>query len=41
MGEEPGERAQGQLAEPLPLAQEPFVEWRLLYADPGEQVALV
>src|SRR5262249_37572024 len=41
MGEEPRERVEGEHAEPLPLTQQPLVEWRFLYADPREQFALV
>ena len=41
LGEEPGKRILGQLAQPRPLREKPLLEGRLLQREPLEQVAPV
>jgi hypothetical protein len=40
-GQELRQPLHGPLAQPLPLADEPFLEWRLVERDPGEELATV
>src|SRR6266852_7970029 len=41
VGEEPGERLEGELSEPLALSQEPLLERWFVDAESFEQLALV
>ena len=41
VGEQPGERLEGELSEPLALSQEPLLERWFVEAEPFEQLALV
>src|SRR5262245_3923689 len=41
VGEQPSERLEGELSEPLALSQEPLLERRFVDAEPFEQLALV